>query len=300
MIAAHPWNAVQMPLNLLDAQHRSFEKEVLPVRREKGIGVLGMKSLGGGGGTGAIVRETGVDRGICRRYALSLPVSTVICGLSNREDVRAVARIARGFEPLNAAEVDRLLGSTKAFAGDGRVEAYKDPSKGYGCSYQDAVPKAEAWAFPRRRRDPLGCPRAWMDPATGTASEGVRESDPDPAATRRYRHSRPWGVRVGVAPTGSSGTSSRRALHPPITPKYHPLMAPRTTAPMIAPPVAWERLRRRAGRAVTEPILTPAPLGRPSLCGSIEGTPNGFRGFARGGKGLGPFGAWDVSRSPVS
>ncbi len=139
MIDAHPWDTVQMPLNLLDAQYRSFEKTVLPVCREKGIGALGMKSLGGGGEEGAVPRETGVDWELCRRYALSLPVSTVICAMKSREELQGMVRVARGFEPLDAAQVARLLAKAKAVAADGRVEAYKDPSKGYGCSYQDAV-----------------------------------------------------------------------------------------------------------------------------------------------------------------
>jgi aryl-alcohol dehydrogenase-like predicted oxidoreductase len=36
-------NAVQMPLNLMDAHYDSFEKKVLPVLVEHNIGVLGMK-----------------------------------------------------------------------------------------------------------------------------------------------------------------------------------------------------------------------------------------------------------------
>ena len=141
MIAAHPWDSVQMPLNLLDAQFRSFERSVLPACREKGIGVLGMKSLGGGGEVGAIPLEVGIDWELCRRYALSLPVSTVICAMKSREEVRGMARIARGFEPLAAAEVERLLGTARPRAADGHAEAYKDPSKGYGCSHHDAVLK---------------------------------------------------------------------------------------------------------------------------------------------------------------
>jgi aryl-alcohol dehydrogenase-like predicted oxidoreductase len=141
MIDAHPWDTVQMPLNLLDAQYRSFEKNVLPVCREKGIGALGMKSLGGGGQEGAVPRETGVDWELCRRYALSLPVSTVVCAMKSREELQGMVRIARGFEPLDEAQVARLLAKAKTVAADGHVEAYKDSSKGYGCSYQDAVLK---------------------------------------------------------------------------------------------------------------------------------------------------------------
>ena len=42
------FDAVQMPLNVLDAHFRSFERQVLPVLVRDGIGVLGMKSLGSG------------------------------------------------------------------------------------------------------------------------------------------------------------------------------------------------------------------------------------------------------------
>src|SRR5271166_4279850 len=42
-----PFDTVQMPLNCLDATFRSFETSVLPVVNQRGMGALGMKSLGG-------------------------------------------------------------------------------------------------------------------------------------------------------------------------------------------------------------------------------------------------------------
>src|SRR6266852_26304 len=42
------FDTVQMPLNVMDAHFRSFEKLVLPKLVEQGIGVLGMKSMGDG------------------------------------------------------------------------------------------------------------------------------------------------------------------------------------------------------------------------------------------------------------
>ena len=142
MIGMHPWDSVQMPLNLLDAQYRSFEKEVLPVCREKGIGALGMKSLAGQ--DARLPRDLKLDWELCRRYAMSLPVATTICGMQTREEMRGMVRIAQGFVPLTAPEVERLLGVAKGPAQDGHIEEYKDPKSGYGCSYQDAVLKAEA------------------------------------------------------------------------------------------------------------------------------------------------------------
>lgn len=139
MIGMHPWDSVQMPLNLLDAQYRSFEKAVLPACREKGIGALGMKSLAGQ--DARLPRELKIDWELCRRYAMSLPVATTICGMQTREEVRGMARIARDFKPLTAADVEPLLAAARGPAQDGRIEEYKDPKSGYGCSYQDAVLK---------------------------------------------------------------------------------------------------------------------------------------------------------------
>jgi len=40
------FDAVQMPLNVMDAHFESFEKRVLPVLLQNDIGVLGMKPMG--------------------------------------------------------------------------------------------------------------------------------------------------------------------------------------------------------------------------------------------------------------
>ncbi|MEO6812043.1 MAG: aldo/keto reductase, partial [Isosphaeraceae bacterium] len=52
------WAAVQMPLNVMDVHYRSFQAHVLPELLRRGIGVLGMKSLGG---DGSIVTKAGIS-----------------------------------------------------------------------------------------------------------------------------------------------------------------------------------------------------------------------------------------------
>ena len=42
------FDAVQMPLNVMDAHFRSIQRQVLPRLVKDGIGVLGMKPLGSG------------------------------------------------------------------------------------------------------------------------------------------------------------------------------------------------------------------------------------------------------------
>ncbi|HEY0706593.1 MAG TPA: aldo/keto reductase, partial [Polyangia bacterium] len=78
------FDAVQMPLNLMDAHFRSFEKAVLPVLTEQNIGVLGMKAMG----DGHLLKSKAVTPQECLRYALSLPTSVVITGCENVDILR--------------------------------------------------------------------------------------------------------------------------------------------------------------------------------------------------------------------
>jgi len=43
-----PFDTAQMPLNVMDANYRSFEQNVLPLARERNIHVLGMKAFAEG------------------------------------------------------------------------------------------------------------------------------------------------------------------------------------------------------------------------------------------------------------
>ncbi len=76
----YSFDAVQMPLNVMDAHFRSFGAEVLPVLVRKQIAVLGMKSMG----AGVILRSNTVTALECLQYALSLPTSVVITGIRTR------------------------------------------------------------------------------------------------------------------------------------------------------------------------------------------------------------------------
>src|SRR6201993_924425 len=70
------FDAVQMPLNVMDAHFDSFEKRVLPVLTENGIGVLGMKPMG----DHIILDSKTVSATECLYYSMNLPTSVVITG----------------------------------------------------------------------------------------------------------------------------------------------------------------------------------------------------------------------------
>lgn len=115
------FDAVQMPLNVMDAHYRSFEREVLPVLVRENIGVLGMKSMGGGD----ILASGAVQPEECLRYALSLPTSVVISGMDSVEILERNLKICRNFRPLDPDERRALLARTEPFARQGKHELFK-------------------------------------------------------------------------------------------------------------------------------------------------------------------------------
>ncbi len=121
----HPWDTAQMPINVLDAHYRSFQKQVVPVCLEKNVGVIGMKSLAGGSPRGRIPTSTGVTAQECIRYALSLPITALVCGIQTMEDLRQDVAIARNFKPMPDGEKQRLLAKVRDEAADGRHELFK-------------------------------------------------------------------------------------------------------------------------------------------------------------------------------
>ncbi len=118
------FDAVQMPLNVMDAHYRSFEKLVLPELVRDGIGVLGMKSLA----NGILLKSGTVTAPECLRYALSLPTSVLITGIESLERLDQALQVARSFQPMTADEVRELLAKTAKAASQGEFEPFKTSS----------------------------------------------------------------------------------------------------------------------------------------------------------------------------
>jgi aryl-alcohol dehydrogenase-like predicted oxidoreductase len=125
------FDAVQMPLNAMDAQYDSFEQRVLPVLLKDGIGVLGMKPLGGG----VLLKSRAVSAAECLRYALTLPTSVVITGVDSLEVLRQDIDVGRGFEPLTDEAKRELLARTAKASQAGEYEWYKTTTRFDGTSH---------------------------------------------------------------------------------------------------------------------------------------------------------------------
>src|SRR5216683_1616224 len=118
------FDTVQMPLNVMDAHYRSFEKKVLPELVRQNIGVLGMKSMA----NGILLKSNTVTARECLQYALSLPTNVVITGIDNLETLDQACEVARTFHPLNDRERESLLAKTAAAAAAGAFEPFKTTS----------------------------------------------------------------------------------------------------------------------------------------------------------------------------
>jgi len=115
------FDTVQMPLNVMDAHYRSFEKQVLPELVKNKIGVLGMKCMA----NGILLKSNTVTPIECLHYALNLPTSVVITGIDSMEILDQAFEAARSFRPMTPDEVELLLKKTAVAASKGEFEPFK-------------------------------------------------------------------------------------------------------------------------------------------------------------------------------
>ena len=116
------FDAVQMPLNIMDAHFRSFAHGVLPYLVEHGIAVLGMKSFG----DGVLLKSDAPIRPIeYLHYSLNLPTSVVITGIQNKRDLDQAFEAVRSFQPMDKTAVAELLSRSRPYALEGKYELFK-------------------------------------------------------------------------------------------------------------------------------------------------------------------------------
>jgi predicted aldo/keto reductase-like oxidoreductase len=115
------FDAVQMPLNVMDMHYKSFAHKVVPVLVQHGIGVLGMKSMG----DGQVLKSNTVTPVECLHYAMNLPTSVVINGCETLERLEQGLQAARTFRPLSQKDLDSLASRTAVAGRDGQFEPFK-------------------------------------------------------------------------------------------------------------------------------------------------------------------------------
>jgi aryl-alcohol dehydrogenase-like predicted oxidoreductase len=119
------FDAVQMPLNVMDAHFRSFAHLVLPYLVRHGIGVLGMKTL-----ADSVLLKSGAPIAPVEyiHYSLNLPTSVVILGLEGQRDMDQAFEAVRTFQPMDKDRVAELLARARPYALEGKYELFKTSS----------------------------------------------------------------------------------------------------------------------------------------------------------------------------
>ena len=129
-------DAAQMPINPADPHYESFITHVVPLCVDAGIGVLAMKTLAYGrffgGNKGWRRREVSVKAAVPTVLSLedvfgfvwSLPVTTIISGMENIQQVAQNAAIARKTWNWNQTERQDRIDAMEDFAGP-NLEFYK-------------------------------------------------------------------------------------------------------------------------------------------------------------------------------
>ena len=118
------FDAVQMPINIMDAHFRSFAQLVVPRALEQNIGILGMKCFG----SGVILKSGVVEPLDCLLYSLNVPVSVQITGINTPELLEQAFTAVKFFRPTDEAGVARLISKSEGAALRGEFELFKTTS----------------------------------------------------------------------------------------------------------------------------------------------------------------------------
>ena len=129
------FDAVQMPLNVMDAHFRSFGEQVVPVLVREKIGILGMKCFGD---HYILDSGTGVKPIECLHYCLNLPVSVQITGIDSPQILDQAFEAASTFRPMSQQQVVALLARTAPAATVGKFELYKTTNHFDGTAHNPA------------------------------------------------------------------------------------------------------------------------------------------------------------------
>ncbi len=108
-----PVDSVMMPVNPAEGVLSGFLDTTLPLAREKGIAVIGMKILG----QSHYVRpEGGITADRLIRYALAQEIDVAIVGCSSPEEVQTLARAGADPRPMPREEQNALVDAFRPHA----------------------------------------------------------------------------------------------------------------------------------------------------------------------------------------
>jgi predicted aldo/keto reductase-like oxidoreductase len=107
------FDVVLMPVNAAEPHYWSFFTDAMRIAHEKGMGVLGMKTLSRGV-CPKLLGEEGVEDFL--RFAMSQPIAAAVVGCDTMEQLEMNVRIARAFEPMSERDQELLTMKVTSYA----------------------------------------------------------------------------------------------------------------------------------------------------------------------------------------
>lgn len=108
-----PVDSVMMPVNPAEGALTGFLDSTLPLAKQKGVAVIGMKILGQ---AHYLQPEGGPTADLLIRYALSQEIDVAIVGCSSPEEVKTLAGVGRDFRPMSEEEQSSLVDAFRPHA----------------------------------------------------------------------------------------------------------------------------------------------------------------------------------------
>jgi predicted aldo/keto reductase-like oxidoreductase len=107
------FDVVLMPVNPAEPHYGSFFTDGMRIAKEKGMGILGMKTLSRGGSV-KIFGEESVESFL--RFAMSQPISAAVVGCDTIQQLEMNVRIAQAFQPMPQREQEILITKLTSYA----------------------------------------------------------------------------------------------------------------------------------------------------------------------------------------
>ena len=107
------FDTVLMPINPAEQKYKSFIENVLPLAREKNMGIIGMKVYMRGYAS-RLPWYTSMEPFL--RFALSQPITNVVIGCDNIAQLEQNVEFAGSFEPMTQEEQQDLIRNVSPFA----------------------------------------------------------------------------------------------------------------------------------------------------------------------------------------
>ena len=129
----HHYDTILMPLHAADPAYLSFEKSVLPIAVQRGMGIQGMKSTA----NAKLLRTLSVKD--CLSYTLSLPIHCLALGCTTVAQVEEDVQTAQQFHPLHQEEMAELRAKAAALGGPGLEDWKRSQQAADARRYCDGV-----------------------------------------------------------------------------------------------------------------------------------------------------------------